>query len=68
MKKLGTNLMIVILVVVVCITALEALAISKGMNGASLTSTISVLVGIPAWFISRQVAQRGTNGPGKKST
>jgi len=58
MKKLGTNLMIVILVALVCITLLEALALFKGMNGASLTSTIGALVGVPAWFVSKQLAKK----------
>lgn len=59
MKKLSTNLMIVIIVALLCVTGLEVLAISKGMNGASLTSTIAALIGVPTWFISRQLAKKG---------
>lgn len=58
MKTLGINLMVVIIVAMLCVTALEVIAIIKGMNGAALTSTIAALVGIPAWFVSKAIAKR----------
>ncbi len=58
MKTLGTNLMIVIVVAILCVTALETIALLMGMNGACLTSIIGALVGVPAWFVAKQLAKR----------
>lgn len=58
MKAIGKNLMVIIVVAILCVTALETIALLKGMNGACLTSTIGALVGIPAWFVSKQLAKK----------
>lgn len=58
MKNLGKNLTIIIIVAILCVTALETIALLKGMNGASLTSTIGALVGVPAWFVSKRLAKK----------
>lgn len=58
MKTIGTNLMVIIVVAIICVTALETIALLKGMNGASLTSSIGAIISVPVWFVSRHLAKK----------
>ena len=50
MKQNKTNYKIVI-AAIVCITALEVVALSKGINGVALTAVIGVLAGLAGWSL-----------------
>ncbi len=43
----------VVIVVAVCITLIEIVALLKGVNGIVLTSVIAVLAGLGGWHLPR---------------
>ena len=53
--KVGLNLTLITITAMLCITALEVYALSKGVNGVLLTAVIGALAGVPTWFVTKRV-------------
>lgn len=58
MRIVSWQLVVVIALVVVSITTLELVALSRGINGTGLALAVSALVGIPAVIITRKVSKK----------
>jgi len=57
MKNISWQLVVIISVVVLCVTALELYALSKGINGTGVAVAIGSMIGIPTFLITRKVTQ-----------
>ncbi len=53
MKLLGKNVTILCAVAMLCVVAMESLAILNGMNGAALASSAAAVIGLPVFVITR---------------
>ena len=58
MKLISWQLVMIIAIVVICITAIELYALSQGVNGAILSLIITTLVGIPTGIIAYKKGTR----------
>ena len=58
MKWIGWQMVCIILVICLSITAIELFAISKGMNGTALSLSIGGLVGIPSVILIKKKSDR----------
>ena len=54
MKLISWQLVTIIIVIALCITALELYALSQGINGTVLSLTIGGLVAIPSVILVRK--------------
>jgi len=64
MKSIGLNLTIVIITAILCITAIELVALYRGINGVLSVGTIGIIAGIPAWFAGKKIAEVRLNKEG----
>lgn len=56
--KIGFNITIIALVAILCVTALEIVAIMNGVNGIAFASTIGLIVGLPTFIITRLISKK----------
>jgi len=61
MKVLTWQLTIIILAVVLCITALEVYALSKGIDGTMMSVSIGLMIGLPTLIIAKKAAIQDKN-------
>ena len=57
MKLISWQLVTIIAVVVICITAIELYAISQDINGGILALVVSGIIAIPSVIITRKISK-----------
>ena len=58
MKAISWQLVVIVVIVVLCVTALELYALHCGFDGTILFTAITALIGIPAALIAYKTGQR----------
>lgn len=58
-RTLGTGISIIILVAIVCLTAVSITALVSGVDGAIVASLSSMIVGLPTFVITRLFYKKG---------
>ena len=61
MKLLGRNVTVLCAVAMLCVVAMELLAILNGMNGAALASSVAAVIGLPVFIVTRLYYKRKNN-------
>jgi len=56
--KISWQLVVIVIVVVACITALELYALHCGFDGTILLTAIAAIIGIPTAIIARKSGQK----------
>ena len=56
--RLGTNITILCLGAIICITLLECVALSNGINGTLQSLSVAAIVGLPTAVITRIVTKK----------
>lgn len=64
LNKLGLNITLLSVTALICVTALEVVALMNGINGVALSTTIGLIVSLPTFAITRLICKRGN---GKKN-
>jgi len=52
------SIALVCIVTVLCVTAIDLYALSKGIDGVLMSASIVAIVGVPAVLITRKVAKK----------
>jgi len=63
MKDLTWQATTLLIFAISCIAALEAYALSKGIDGVLLTGTIGAIAGIPAYVLGRKKSKTDGQQP-----
>ena len=58
MKWISWQLVVIVAIISMCITALELYALSQGINGTVLSLAIGGLVGIPSVILIRKASKK----------
>ncbi|MFC1846769.1 hypothetical protein ACFLYS_01755 [Chloroflexota bacterium] len=53
MKTLGMNIALCIVAAMLCVAAVEIVAIAHGINGLALSSAIGAIVGLPTFAVTK---------------
>lgn len=61
MLRLGWKATIIILTGMICVTSIEIFAISKGINGFALASSIGAVISVPTFLLTRVFYKRAKN-------
>jgi len=57
-KWISWQLVVIVAIIAVCITALELYALSQGIDGTVLSLTIGGLIGIPSVILIRKASKK----------
>ena len=62
MNRIGFNITLICVVAILCVTALEIVALASGINGGILTSALGFIVSIPTFVITKMVIEKKHKG------